>query len=667
MNALNLQNQLAANVAANPEDVLAVKTALQNLGLYEAPQWGLSDVPDRALFDAIKTFQKGAKSRTDGMMKPGGETETAIQTAAELVRRHGRHGDTVLAHITPAEAELLHRITDGGSINPDTGLPEFFIGNVLGGLASSFVSSFAGPGIGSVVGSTLGNVAGQAIGDYASQKIGQKIGGPLGEILGNTVGGFLGSGSPADITSGLVQSLSNATGNYVSRKVGDKVGNKLDGSFGNAIGNALGGSVGNAVGSAAGNAMSGTLSSGIAALSTPSPSQSSTRQPSSGESPSGVGGELGNDPLSRISTPYGTPGINPQADDAVRKSLPKSLSETQSSAAWLMEQPKDQSSASDPVLQGPLGPLKNLMTGKPFRAKDFDAPKPQTQTPPRSAERSMALPAETLAAETLAANGRTANALLKTSDHSAIKPHVTQTWNNGGAQGRAEVLNLAQQIKDRNPAIGAKFERDMGVNNGATVLTNDRSEHKYEPQGNTKDRFDTLYERLHGREGGYVNHPNDYGGETNLGITKETLGAYQAQHGGLGDGGKNVDIKSLTREQAKTVYKKAFYDHYRIGEIKDNVLAEDVFDLHANSKPTTASKILQKSINDAVPEAKLEVDGRIGTKTIGALNDATPKQRHRIHESINQNRAEFYKKRIKEDTSQEDFKKGWRNRLDILR
>ncbi|PCI41772.1 MAG: hypothetical protein COB46_02305, partial [Rhodospirillaceae bacterium] len=52
----------------------------------------------------------------------------------------GRNGDTILAHISPAEAQLLHDVTDGGSINPETGLPEFFFGDFFGGLSDSFSS-----------------------------------------------------------------------------------------------------------------------------------------------------------------------------------------------------------------------------------------------------------------------------------------------------------------------------------------------------------------------------------------------------------------------------------------------------------------------------------------------------------------------------------------------
>ena len=44
---------------------------------------------------------------------------------AEALRRMGRRGDTVLAHITPEEADMLMQAGGAGTINPDTGLPEF--------------------------------------------------------------------------------------------------------------------------------------------------------------------------------------------------------------------------------------------------------------------------------------------------------------------------------------------------------------------------------------------------------------------------------------------------------------------------------------------------------------------------------------------------------------
>gem|GEM_PF-7032175 len=625
-----------------------------NLGLYEVPEWGITGVPDRALFDAIRTFQKGTQLKTDGVMKPGGKTETTLKTAAELVRRHGRNGDTILAHISPTEAELLHRVTDGGSINPETGLPEFFLGSILGGLASSFVGSFAGPAAGSLVGSALSSFAAPVIDKYVSKKVGKKIGGPLGEIAVNTLGGYLGSGSLADIGGGLGQSFGNAVGGYAKRKVSEKIG----GPLGDNIGDMLGSNLSGAVGGVAANGLTNAF--GLEAK--------PTSQPTAQHAPSPISDGV-KDLLNPDFSSARTPDINPSGS---RQSPARP---TASTAPILGSPARTSSSKPQPQQQTPW--LPPLLAAEPrVNTQEIKGKQPTLDLP----------------AEILSSNARTADALMKTSNFSAIKPHIQDAWTNGGEQGRAEVMNLAQQMKDRNLEHGVKFEKDMGLKETdaldfghdpfakkSTIAPDlqvaDNSVDAFKPLKDKvgvqvkvvpQDRFDTLYEKLHTREGGYVNHLHDYGGETNHGVTKKTLGRYQAKYGGLGKDGKDVAIKTLSRQQAKTVYKNAFYDHYRIDEIENEVLAEDVLDLHTNSRPDTAAKILQKSINDVLPSANLEVDGLIGSETIGALNKASSEERQKIHDAINLNRAAFYQKRIQEDPTQEDFDKGWRNRLDSL-
>lgn len=131
---LKLARPLAQNTSSDPTDVYGIKTLLADLGVYETPDWGMTGLPDRALFDAIRAYQKAHGLKVDGVMKPGGETEVSLRTLqtrslqaqAEALRSKGRFGDTILAHISPAEVRLLDAVTDGGSINPATGLPEFW-------------------------------------------------------------------------------------------------------------------------------------------------------------------------------------------------------------------------------------------------------------------------------------------------------------------------------------------------------------------------------------------------------------------------------------------------------------------------------------------------------------------------------------------------------------
>jgi len=79
----------------------------------------------------------------------------SLKPLAQILRSKGRKGDTILAHITPKEAARLKREGGSGSINPDTGLPEFFGEEYGGGFDFGFTpsnvdtTSFAEPPVGS--------------------------------------------------------------------------------------------------------------------------------------------------------------------------------------------------------------------------------------------------------------------------------------------------------------------------------------------------------------------------------------------------------------------------------------------------------------------------------------------------------------------------------------
>jgi len=78
---LKLRRTIASNVNTEPEDVLRTKSALTALGDYKSPQWGLTDIPDGPLFEAVKSFQKRNGLRVDGQMDPGGPTERTVNRA----------------------------------------------------------------------------------------------------------------------------------------------------------------------------------------------------------------------------------------------------------------------------------------------------------------------------------------------------------------------------------------------------------------------------------------------------------------------------------------------------------------------------------------------------------------------------------------------------------
>ncbi len=66
-------------------------------------------------------------------MREGGEVK-GVKAAAQQLASMGRNGDTMLAHITPQEAGLLKALGGSGTINPKTGLPEFFVESLMIGM-----------------------------------------------------------------------------------------------------------------------------------------------------------------------------------------------------------------------------------------------------------------------------------------------------------------------------------------------------------------------------------------------------------------------------------------------------------------------------------------------------------------------------------------------------
>src|SRR3990167_2821806 len=94
--------------------------------------------------------------------------------------------------------------------------------------------------------------------------------------------------------------------------------------------------------------------------------------------------------------------------------------------------------------------------------------------------------------------------------------------------------------------------------------------------------FTKMFDRLLGHEGGYTNDPNDPGGETNWGISKRSY--------------PDLDIKALTRDEAKVIYKRDFWD--KLPTFSPAVKFQ-VFDFGINSGFSTAIRYLQRVVGVA--------------------------------------------------------------------
>tara|TARA_B100001778_G_C18234861_1_gene470568 strand:- start:127 stop:600 length:474 start_codon:yes stop_codon:yes gene_type:complete len=147
--------------------------------------------------------------------------------------------------------------------------------------------------------------------------------------------------------------------------------------------------------------------------------------------------------------------------------------------------------------------------------------------------------------------------------------------------------------------------------------------------------FDEIIEQVLEHEGGYVNDPKDLGGETKYGITKRFY--------------PDVDIKNLTVEQAKEIYRKDYWDKNRVESLPQN-LWHIFFDMCVNMGRRTAVKVLQRA---AVNRGRdIEVDGGLGPATIGALKGVEL-------DRVRAYRVKFYVDLITAKPEQEKFFLGW--------
>jgi hypothetical protein len=178
---LDALNDLVDQILANPEQYDQLRQQFLAQGM---PDDILPEQFDPYFFAALNMAVDQMIAAPTGVQAfaKGGIAE--LKPIAKAIASYGRNGDTMLAHITPAEARMLKRRGGSGTINPATGLPEFFLKKAFKKIGKA-VKKFAS----STVGRLVTTVA-------------------LGFFLGPAAASFLGASSVAGVAavSGFVGS-----------------------------------------------------------------------------------------------------------------------------------------------------------------------------------------------------------------------------------------------------------------------------------------------------------------------------------------------------------------------------------------------------------------------------------------------------------------------------
>ena len=143
-------------------------------------------------------------------------------------------------------------------------------------------------------------------------------------------------------------------------------------------------------------------------------------------------------------------------------------------------------------------------------------------------------------------------------------------------------------------------------------------------------------------EGGYGNHPSDPGGMTNLGVTKRVWEEW------VGRESNEKEMRSLTPEMVKPLYKRKFWDACRCDDLPSGI-DYLVFDMAVNAGVGRSAKLLQQCVG-------VSVDGAIGPITITAVKSKDPEE---LIEKFSEARELFYRGLKTFDV----FGRGWLNRV----
>ena len=143
-------------------------------------------------------------------------------------------------------------------------------------------------------------------------------------------------------------------------------------------------------------------------------------------------------------------------------------------------------------------------------------------------------------------------------------------------------------------------------------------------------------------EGGFVNHPADPGGMTNLGVTRNVWRDW------VNRDVDEAEMRALTPELVTPFYKARYWDACKCSDLIRGV-DYAVFDAAVNMGSGRAAKLLQAALG-------VTADGSIGRATIAAATAADPVE---LLEAFSLGKEAFYQSLPTFAT----FGKGWLNRV----
>lgn len=170
---------------------------------------------------------------------------------------------------------------------------------------------------------------------------------------------------------------------------------------------------------------------------------------------------------------------------------------------------------------------------------------------------------------------------------------------------------------------------------------------------------DQIFDGIVGREGGFVDDPNDRGGATRWGITEKVARAH----------GYQGDMRDLPRETALTILDADYWTGPRFDQVNaiSSRIAEELCDTGVNMGPSVPTAMLQRWLNAFNQQGSLypdmAADGQIGPRTLAALRLFLAKRGDEgemvLLKALNSTQAVRYLELSEQRQANESFIYGW--------
>ncbi len=188
--------------------------------------------------------------------------------------------------------------------------------------------------------------------------------------------------------------------------------------------------------------------------------------------------------------------------------------------------------------------------------------------------------------------------------------------------------------------------------------------------------FNTAINPVLQSEGGYVNDPDDKGGETICGISRVHHPDWQGWEkvDGMKEA-RNININEMINiffqngegsALIRDFYITNYWSKIRGNDIEDQNLADKLLDVAINLGYKRAAKFLQRALNAVnYKQVEISVDGIIGNQSLSSLKSVVANRVALLPKIINIMQGNHYINIIRKDRGQGKFLRGWLSRVKL--